>query len=405
MTMLTAQQQAAADTQLLLGITPAMSLVPMAPLPRVLIAGDIPCVVGYEVQGFVRGVIEHPAPLLLPISLTCAKGANRKRYWDYLPQSGDAGSYPLMLEVTDLLNVNLSSTTANVVVSNPAHQPASMTNILCVGDSLTNAGIWPGEFSRLLTGGASTGLPTGLSYGNCNFIGNLSLNSGGVPEYGVDNPPFFVGYPGWSWSNFMSPGTAPMNSPFSNAAGTAISFSYWCSKTLPDTGAPISAGGINIAYIELGWSAINAPNQQNFSTELAAAAAFLTQLHSDYPACQIRLLGLQAPDPRGLSYTYGANALSDYYGLLRSANNYNQALLSMVSTLPFHSLIRYLPTGFFVDTEYNYPNTVLPVNVYNSATEVIGGYSTGPCGIHPATAGYRQIGAMCFADFVRTYCV
>jgi len=428
-------------------------------IPSIILPNEFVAVVGDELQIFVRGVIEAMDPYAAPYEFVSAVGASYPRYWDYIPTIGDVGTKTLTANVLDNRANIIATKTTNIVVVNPAGAPSTSKNVLCVGDSLTDAKPWPQEAYRRLT--QSGGNPAGLGYGNINFVGNKAMASYPTQRY--------VGYGGWTWAMYNGSQTGyvvtaaghdkdstdqhstwtdsnghnwslesvsgndikfmPLLGSWTmpNAPGaltwvsggvhhTAISYTaieaeastpFWDSVNNEMSFTSFAAnegitGGIDIMYVLLGWNGMTIPWPDMSNVDLTAAKAFIDQFHSDYPSAKVRIMGIQLPSVNGgLGANYGANGgYSAYYKVVRNVNALNAAYQALASSAPYSSFVKYLAVAPQFDSEYNMQASAKAVNTRSATTELVG-----INGVHPLNPdGYYQIGDVAFRDFVRTFC-
>jgi len=434
-----------------------------ATAPRVILPDEIVAVVGDKLQLFVRAAIEAQNPYMQPYEVTCSIGKAMPRYFEVTPVSGDAGTKTLTVSVQSNAGTAIATDTMNLVVVNPTGQPSSTKNVLCVGDSLTDAKTWPGEAYRRLT--QSGGSPAGLGYGNITFIGTDVM-----PTYTSQKQ---VGHAGWTWANYT--GTTVIKAYTIQAAGhdkdntdqkstyTDTNGNGWLLETITTGQIKIIANGhsvnlpasgtltwvsggvhhstitytssvaegatpfwdsstsqlsftafmnnygytgqnIDVLYVLLGWNGL--PGQNKFdpndhATTITEARNFLTTLHTQYPSAKARVIGLQVPSPDGgLGTNYGASGTyANYYKLLRTMNGLNLAYQALCNEPGLSSFAKFLSMGHQFDSEYNMPFTSVAANSRNATTE-----RQGTNGVHPDTGGYLQIGDVAYRDFIRTFC-
>ena len=166
---------------------------------RVILPNRFTAVVGEEIQLYTRGIVEAQDPYRSPVEFVCSKGKAYPRYFSYTPVFGDVtGSpYTLTVNVLDETGTVISSDNVLIDVIAAGDQPASQTNVFCLGDSLTAGGIWPKELYRRLT--QAGGNPVGKSYGNISLIGDRYIST--YPTQA------FTGFGGWKWSNYAGTDT------------------------------------------------------------------------------------------------------------------------------------------------------------------------------------------------------
>lgn len=135
---------------------------------RIVLPQKYDLVVGDTFQLYYRGVIEAPNPYVYSIVPICEKGRNFPRYFEYLPE--EPGDCKLTLCVYDAQRnlLGKGETTLHVVAP---EEPKKCTNILVIGDSLTEGGQWINEVRRRIT--ENGGNPNGLGFTNAiRFVGS-----------------------------------------------------------------------------------------------------------------------------------------------------------------------------------------------------------------------------------------
>lgn len=326
-----------------------------------LVAGD-------NFQLFYRGVVQAVDPYGYHIRVVCPKGKAYPRYFEWKPGTGDVGSYELQLQVLDN-NGNLLGEDTTTLIVRQAVSPKQDINVLCIGDSLTANGIWPAEAYRRLT--ASDGSPAGSGLKNIHFVGTRTAT---VSSTTIG----YEGTGGWTWASYLG-----KNSPFYDEQTGTISFKTYCRENDID--------GIDVLCVMLTWNYQSTPSNTYVNLEgghFANARKLLDVLHSEYPNATVRVMGLQIPCQRGgLAAGYGADGgMSDSYGMLISAMHYNAGLERLCALEQYADFVEYVDIAGQFDTDNNMPSKKKPVNDRNDTTEIVG-----TDGIHPTTAGYKQI--------------
>ncbi len=422
---------------------------------RIVLPATVSAVVGDTLQLFARGIIEAQDPYAAPHEFDFVAGSGFPRYFEYLPVAGDVGIDALTVRILSQNGDTRALGTTYIYTVAATGQPASPVRVLCLGDSLVEGGEWPTELYRRLC--AAGGSPVGLEYSNISFIGDR----GATPKYmgyGGWRWETYIGTEGsgtmitcthdkdttdqhsiwadsaarqWMLETVVSGGlkfmpyghTSAM--PAANAALTHVSGGthtaqidytaveveagtpFWDSDTNAFSidawidGAGFS--GVDIVYVLLGWNGlfnVDGYDAADYATIIAAAKAFLDTLHTEYPDCLVRVMGLQVPCPiGGMGTTFGAEEDMGYYLALKRVNGLNLAYQAMCDESAYMSWCRYISIAAQFDSENNTQRTDKAVNVRNAATEVIGTNA-----IHPDTSGYYQIADAAFRDFIRTYC-
>ncbi|MBQ7873532.1 MAG: SGNH/GDSL hydrolase family protein [Oscillospiraceae bacterium] len=343
---------------------------------NIFLADEYELVAGDNFQLFYRGVVQAVNPYNYHIQVSCSKGSAYPRYYEWNPTSEDIGSYKLTMKIYDN-NHNLLGEDSTTLVVEEAVEPSRNVNILCIGDSLTSGGYWPGEMNRRLIGEGGT--PAANGFSNITFVGAKSKTING---YNVN----YEGTGGWTWATFLSE-----KSPFHNPETGEISFKYYCEQNGIET--------IDCLYTLLTWNGQGTPFKTDYnisSGHFANAAKLIDILHSEYPDAKVICLGIQMPSQNGgMGYNYGANGgYSDAYGMLVTAMHYNAALEDFCQQDKYKDFVKFVDVAGQFDTDYNMPRTEKPANNRSSSTEIIG-----TNGVHPSTNGYYQIADAAYRAF------
>lgn len=162
-------------------------------LPSIHICKNIYCVVGDKIQLYYNSFIHHIGSYSL--NITCDKGRNYTRYWEYNPVSSDVGTATMTIQLLDIDGYVIDEKQINIVTKE-AKNKARQTNILFVGDSLMMSGQQPVEVSRRLKGTAGSATsPSPLALSNF-FIKGRKTNA--------DQTVGWEGTGGWTWDSYLS---------------------------------------------------------------------------------------------------------------------------------------------------------------------------------------------------------
>ena len=340
--------------------------------PRINLPDRIHSVIGYEQQLFYRGMIESNNPYQWNIKINTTLSGNQfPRYYQF--NHSTVGSYPLTISLYNDDNELITSKTTIVEVLSPTTSPASVKKVLCVGDSLTAAGIWTGEMLRMLTG--TGGTPTALELTNIELIGTQGSGTN-----------LYEGYGGWTWSRHLS-----SDSPFWNPNTSEIDFQYYV-----DTHG---FGTIDNLMTLLTW------NGQAGGRALASdhiglitdAKTFLDKLKFQFPNATVKLLGIQLPSFNGglgLNYGDADSGYGNYYELVRTVFGLNLAYQELANESGYSEWVSFENTSAQFDNENNMPEADANVNLRSAKTE-----KRGTNGVHPNTEGYYQIADVAFRAF------
>jgi hypothetical protein len=401
-------------------------------------------VIGDTLEIFVSGILECEdwSNYYVQFTGSVNKGNSYKRKWVYTPGSGDA-DFTLKVTVYDNVGNLLSTATTQIKILTRKSSVSTTRNVLCMGDSLTEDGVWAGELKRRLT--ATGGTPSADGVSNVNFIGSCLTN-------GVN----FEGYGGWNWNSYLTVGetmywltvssgmkdstmhesvwsdgtnqwtletigtsnklkfkrtivsgsyTMPASgtltyvsggssdhtnivfsvsslasgNPFWNPTTSAVDFTYYCTN--------LGVSSIDYLVVLLGWnSVLNAVVDGN----VTSGKSFIDKLHTAFPNCKVIISGLQVPNENGWGYNYGTYVdgqwQKDYLTIKNSAHDLNVAYENWCLETGYSSYLTFSQLCGQFDMEYSYDYLSTPVNVRNTTTEKI----FMNC-IHPSANGKYQI--------------
>ncbi|NET30702.1 MAG: hypothetical protein F6K19_01695 [Cyanothece sp. SIO1E1] len=349
---------------------------------RVITPDEYQLVVGDTFQLFYRGIIEAVNPYNYHIEIVCNSGNTYPRYFEWTPVLADIGTTQLSVKVYRDDMLLLGEATINLVVKDVVASPSSNLNVLCVGDSLTNAGIWPVEAHRRLT--AAGGAPVGESLSNITFIGDQGTA-----------PAEFVGYSGKTWGFYNSENDGSgTNNPF--WVGGGVDFSAWF-------GNEGFSGNIDVVYTLLTWNGLAAYRRDtaDHASLRAQAETFLDNLIAEYPNVKVHIMGIPLPSVLGGLGIDGANGLAyaNYYGLVQTVMGLNLLYKEIAQDPSYTSNVTFINLSGQVDVDFNFSESAVAVNSRNSTTE-----RRQTNNVHPNTSGYNQIADAVYRHFVNTYC-
>jgi hypothetical protein len=337
--------------------------------PRLILPKRIDAVLGETIQLFWRGLIESVNPYQWNIKVTgTVNGDVYPRFYEYTPDTSGEKTITISLYDDD---DNLITQNTTIIQVSVKKTTLTTTKVLCIGDSLTNAGIWTDEFRRMIhdTGGT----PNGLGLTNFSLIGTQGVA-----------PNLREGYSGMTWEFFTT-----ATSPFWNSSLGRLDFT----KYVTDNGF----GTIDFNYVLLTWNGLTTglKNAEDHAGLIADAKIYINQLHSDFPNCKIKLMGVPLPDNTGGIDGNNSVYYNNYYGLCQTVNGLNLAYQQLANDSSYSSFVEFVNVSTQFDNEYNYPYLDVQVNSRNPITEKRGGNS----GIHPSPEGYYQIADVAFRNF------
>ena len=411
-------------------------------------------VVGDTLQLFYRGIIQAVDPYRYNILVSCSKGKQYPRYFEYTPTTSDVGTVDFTVTIKDDNRNVLSTKKCQLVTVNIVKSPTSALKVMCFGDSLTSAGMWCREADRRLT--EAGGTPAGKELTNIDFVGSKKNGTTG-----------YFGDGGWTWDSYTTQGRpayrfqvsgvsslavgavytnngntftimevnvtagsgnilcsassltpAPTDSgTLTKSSGTGdstITFSSYSQDTqnpLWDYGAnkmtfipyanTVADGNIDVVYTLLSWNG-QASGKENFSDVIAKIKIFADTLHSEFPNAKLKIMGIQVPSVNGgMGANYGATGTSyaDGYGMVVTALNQNKAYQDFANSEGYKDFVEFVNISAEFDTEYNMPYSETNVNTRSTVKE-----KRGTNGVHPSTEGYYQIADTVFRNFIANFC-
>ena len=401
---------------------------------EICLPDKIYAVVGDTLQLFLRSFVKTVNPYNYSIKITCNKGLQFNRYFEYTPIAGDVGTTDFTITVRNNNGVLLGSKTCSLVTAATPTSPSNQINIASFGDSLSGPGKWQEEACRRLIG--SGGTPSGHGLNNIAFVGNMT-QEGWLAHW--------CGYGGWTWSSYTSAGlkcfrfiipsftsleigsvytnngyqytVAEVNpdgdmlfttSSFDNvpeASGILTKVSGNGDATLTFTSATKEStnplwdadnnkmsfipyanqycnGQIDVVMTQLGWNGMVSAYQTDFSSVESQVKQFADCLHSEFPNAKLKILGLALPSQNGAcgsTYALTTVPYSDTYGLTVNVININKLYQQIANESGYSDFVEYIPVAQQFDAENSYP-----VNVRLKNNRLI---------IKPFAAdGYYQIG-------------
>lgn len=409
-------------------------------------------VVGDTLQLYFRGMIKDIYPYQYDILVTCAKGQQYPRYFQYTPVASDVGTTTFKVQVKDRNNNILGEKTCQLITRSVVKSPASLVTFLGVGDSLTASGTWCIEASRRLIG--TGGTPAGLGLTNIAWKGRIKGSGIG-----------WEGNGGWTWDSYATAGRAAyrfyvsgvvtdpgIGSVYTNngqtftvaeinitegsgyirclssgsptasgvltktsgAGDVTINYSssqadagnpFWNVETnqldFPKYVNTYMDGKCDCIFFLLTWNGQTA-NRTDFTSMINTAKVLIDHIHSVYPNCKVKIMGIQVPSLNGgmgANYGAGGTGYADTFGMVKTALNMNKAYQDWCNEASYSSFLEFVNVSSQFDSENNMPESDAKVNVRSSKTE-----KRGTNGVHPNTDGYYQIGDVVFRCVVANYC-
>jgi lysophospholipase L1-like esterase len=330
--------------------------------PVVYATPDVPMSIYHD------NIVLTETPQDYRFEFTCKLGTNEARRWTITPTDGDVGDHPIAITVKDASGKVLEHGQTTLHVSPRQAGADKSLRLLIIGDSLTNATVYPNEIARLLA-----------APGNPKFT-LLGTHKPASAKPGV----MHEGYGGWKWADFLTKYTAPTpgatagplarkaTSPFVFSAADGKTgvfdlnryFAEHCDNQPPDVVTFLL--GINDCF-----GADPTKPDAKINEVLDNADKLLAEFHKAAPKA-ILAVGLTTP-PNARQEGFIANYKDKYprWGWKRIQHRIVQLMLKRLSSREQEG-IHLVPTELNLDPFDGYP-------VNN--------------GVHPNATGYAQIGA------------
>ena len=372
---------------LIAGCCASASPVPKAPAPAVKAPANrvklqlppaIYAVPGVESCIYFDNVVCVVNPDNYVFDVKCAKGRNDQKRWRYTPAAGEKGSFDL--ELTVLSDNGVEAVGKTKVIVTPANAGKGRNfAILVIGDSLTAASVYPKRTFDLLT---RNGHP------QVKFLGTTGRTNSTVKH---------EGYGGWAWKTFLTKTQARKVAPGEKprAYYRASPFLFKGKFSLAQYLKENHQGRVpDFITIQLGVNDVFGATDANQSTVIAGilenADKLIAALRKDAPNAIIGV-GLVTPGARtqdafGNNYKNGQTR----WQYKKNQHALNAAMLKKFASYPDKKVFL-IPTNVNLDCENNFPARKEAVNgpEFKGNRRVTTRQSNG---VHPAAAGYDQMG-------------
>ena len=335
---------------------------------------------GIEANIYFDNIVLTPNSDIYVFDVTCKKGRNDQKRWRFVPTDKDVGEYDWSVKVIDASGTLAEGKTKLIVSPADAGKGKSIS-ILVVGDSLTAANVYP---IRLFELASRPG-------GNPRM---KMIGSNGPNWQPQKNGVAHEGWGGWAWGTFLhktktsakknpKPWDIPSRFLVIKDGKGKLDFQAYLDK-YNEGKAP------DFITVQLGVNDIFAATDENLEEKikkiLASADTLLAEFRRVAPNAKIGV-GLVTPSARsqdafGTYYTCGQTR----WQYRKNQHSLNEAYLKKFTNHPDKNL-SIIPTNVNLDCENNFPVVSEPVNVGNTAK-----ITRQSNGVHPASAGYRQIG-------------
>jgi lysophospholipase L1-like esterase len=344
---------------------------------RLLLPPTIYATPGVEANLYLENVVLVVNPANYIFDVDCGRGIQQAERWTYTPTEAEVGQYTLTVRVLNQANQVIAEGNSMVVVTSAATVKDKTVTALIIGDSLTHASVYTQTLIDFCT---QPDTPA------------LALVGSHAPKEDKTNR--HEGYGGWTAVKFAThysdaPRDAPYKerpSPFmyKNEAGeVGLDFPRYCAENNGDS-AP------DIVTIFLGcndtFGAKDETIEERIDAMFGHMDALIGMIHGYSPATKIGLIAPVPPaasqDPFGQNYKSGQTRWhyrrNQHRTVERMTETYGNREAENLSLIPAYVNL---------DCYQNYPQVTVPAN---SRTDVT--ITRLNNGVHPAAAGYRQIG-------------
>ncbi|MBO4631203.1 MAG: hypothetical protein J5858_04695 [Lentisphaeria bacterium] len=356
---------------------------------RFFLPKHIYAVPGLECNIYFRNIFLAVNPANYVFDVSCKFGRNDLKRWRFTPVKEDGGkSFPLKIQVFDQNGLCAEGTTTVHVAPADAGKGRDIS-ILVIGDSLTNATVYPTRLHQLCQGADN---PKLSMIGTHRGSGRKPLPGGVAHE----------GYGGWTWQAFLNryQDESKLKNP------TPIKKFYAKSKFLTlKNGKPAfdlasylkknnNGKTPDVITFQLGVNDVFSASEENLDKRIQSilnnADNLIAAFRKEAPDALIGV-GFVTPganqDAFGKSYKCGQTS----WGYYRNHFRLNQAMAKHFANSKDKKLVM-IPTNVNLDTENNFPTQKEPVNSQNKIE-----FPLQSNGVHPAPAGYNQIGDTFYA--------
>ena len=279
-----------------------------------------------------------------------------------------------------LKKIYLSPQITNIINVKKGVSPSSVKNVLCIGDSFTDADYWVSELRRLLTGEVSSGYSdtanspiTADSLTNINFIGTKDTGQNQTPN---------EGWSGQHYRFFAGGGsdTTQEPSPFINPNTNEVDFDYYMGtgNIRGSLQTPSVSDKIDFAIIVLGTNG----NDQDVYVK-----AIWDGLLAHNPNIKVII------SCRCMGTTHGIKAniihYQTYFNLSSDVFASNARFEALCDENAYKDNFLYVDYNIRFDALNNMPVSIVQANIRNNSDYAI--IKRGQNNVHPSKEGYFQM--------------
>lgn len=338
---------------------------------------DLYAAPGVECNLYLDNLVLSVNPDNYAFDVDCPKGRQDRKRWHFIPTEKDVGDFALDVKVVDSANHVVASGRSWLHVAPPDAGAGTTLNLLILGDSLTDASVYPKTLHDLL---AALGNP------KASFLGtNWWHGKGGNLDVLAHE-----GYAGWTWGDFLSRWEEGSPRPYRSKSKFLVDrggkreldFQAYCDKWL--RGRKPDYITVFLGANEM-FGASDAKLEENIDQQFANADKLIAEFKRVAPNVEIGLALL--PPPASSQDAFGAN-----YGCGLTRWQYRQRQFRLVQRQlekfgGGQGAISLIPVFTGLDCENNYPEQSGRLNLHNPKETMR------QCNaLHPAREGYEQIG-------------
>lgn len=340
---------------------------------RLILPPAVYAVAGQEINIYFDNIVLSPNYNNYAFDVDCAKGRQDRSRWRFTAKPEDAGSYPWKIKIYNDANALVAEGQTEIIVSPADAGPAQAVSLLLIGDSLTDASVYPRELYNLC-----------LKYGpKITFVGSHSGHGKEPAEFAHE------GYGGWTWSTFLTQ-YKPAQTDYRGKSkflvdkngSPELDFKAYCNRY---------AGGKTPDFITimLGTNDVFNLKEDNLDSGIDKILENADKLIAEFQKV--------GPDTRiGLALTAPPAATQDAFGsnyqcgqtrwqYRRNQHRLVERMIERYGSGKYRN-VSLIPVYVNLDCKNNFPTVSEPFNSRNSAKTVRQNN-----GVHPAQEGYLQI--------------
>lgn len=326
-----------------------------------------------EMNLYFNNVVQVVNPGNYVFTVTAPKGRQDETRWRFTPAEKDIGDFMLTLSIYDQDNRKISEAETRVTISRLSNGVDKAITMLMVGDSLTDAAVYPALFLENMRKGG---------HNNLKLIGSHS----GHGQAPVAGGLAVEGFGGWRWITFCQQwtkdGTYREKSNFIKKDGDKIIFDIQGYFDKYNNGkAP------DVITFFLGVNDIAGAKADTLDAAVAESMKYMDLLINEFKkAAPNTLLGIALIlPPSAYQDAFGAN-----YGTRINRHQYrinqHRLLTEILKKYGDDTRVSIIPTFVNLDTVSGYPGE--NEAVFSGSKQTVSRQNNA---VHPNSDGYRQI--------------